>query len=270
MAIFDIFEDVSEKSVTKTETGENRIFGIVVGEVVKNYSETLPGRVCVSIHVRDTNANVLKWARVAAPYSGSSWGMYFLPEVGDQVLVVFEQGIIDRPYVIGCIQKDLNSFLRKSKHMANQHKRIVTKNGNALEFEDLPAGEGEQDRLTLHTSGEQHYLTMDNQKKKIVLQDKEGNAKVEMSTVGGRITIRAAERLRISVGENISVVMNGMNGKITVNASDVSINTTTQLNMSGGGKANLSGGVVKVESNGALRMSSAGLCTLEGKPIRLG
>ena len=270
MAIFDIFEEVSEKSVTKTETGENRIFGIMVGEVVKNFSETMPGRICVSIHVRDNEANVLKWARVAAPYSGNSWGMYFLPEVGDQVLVVFEQGIIDRPYVIGSIQKDMNSFLRKSKHFRNQHKRIITANGNALEFEDVPTGEGMQDRLTLHTSGDAHHLTLDNEKRKIILQDKDKNASIEMSTLDGKITIKAAQKLTINVGENISVNMNGLNGKITVTASDMTVDTTAQLNLNGGGKASLTGASVKVESQGSLQMSSPGLCTLDGKPVRIG
>ncbi|MBQ9633345.1 MAG: hypothetical protein IJV04_10630 [Lachnospiraceae bacterium] len=270
MAIFDIFEEVSEKSVTKTETGDNRIFGIVVGEVVKNYSETMPGRVCVSIHVRDRDANVLKWARVAMPYSGSSWGMYFLPEVGDQVLVVFDQGLIDRPYVIGAIQKDMNMFLRKAKNMHNQHKKIMTKNGNAIEFEDVVTGEGEQDKLTIHTSGTAHELTLDNEKKKITLQDKDKNAMIEMSTLRGNITIKAASKLTINVGENISVTMNGESGKITVNANDVSVQANSKIDLNGGGKATLTGASVKVESQGSLQMSSPGMCTLEGKPIRIG
>ncbi len=270
MAIVDIFEDVSEKAITKTETGENRIFGVVIGEVVDNYSPNLPGRVCVSVHVRDSMANVLKWARVASPYSGSGWGMYFLPEVGDQVLVVFEEGIIDRPYIIGSVQKDLNSFLRKSKDWKNQHKRIVTANGNALEFEDVPTGEGLQDRLTLHTSESAHTLVMDNEKKKIILQDADKKASVEMSTLTGKIDITAAEKLSIRVGETISIDLNGTSGKITINATDVSVDSTAKLNLSAGGKTNVSGAAVKVESNGTLTMSAASVCTVEGKPIRIG
>ena len=113
MAIFDIFEEVSEKTVLKTDTGDNRIFGVVVGEVVKNYDDNFPGRICVQVHTRDEDANELKWARMAMPSGGSEWGHYFLPEIGDQVLVVFEEGIIDRPYVIGCVQKTSDKFLSK-------------------------------------------------------------------------------------------------------------------------------------------------------------
>ena len=124
MGLFDVIEDISEKNIAKTETGDNRIFGIVVGEVVDNYDQERSGRICVLIHTRDSDANVLKWAKVAAPYIGKSWGMYFLPEVGDQVLVAFDQGNIERPYVIGCIPKDSDKFLTKSKDEQNQKKRI--------------------------------------------------------------------------------------------------------------------------------------------------
>jgi uncharacterized protein involved in type VI secretion and phage assembly len=41
------------------------------------------------------------WARIAIPMGGSGRGTYVLPEIDDQVLVVFEHGDINRPIVIG-------------------------------------------------------------------------------------------------------------------------------------------------------------------------
>src|SRR3954471_6892975 len=41
------------------------------------------------------------WARIAVPMAGNDRGTYVLPEIDDQVLVVFEHGDIDRPIVIG-------------------------------------------------------------------------------------------------------------------------------------------------------------------------
>ena len=43
------------------------------------------------------------WARLAVPMAGAGRGFYFIPEVNDEVLVAFEQGDINRPYVIGCV-----------------------------------------------------------------------------------------------------------------------------------------------------------------------
>ena len=105
MALYDIMDEIAAKQILKTDTGDNRIFGVIVATVVNNYDEKQPGRVCIQIPVRDKEANELKWARVAMPSSGEKWGSYFLPEVGDQVLVTFEQGNIEKPYIIGRIIK---------------------------------------------------------------------------------------------------------------------------------------------------------------------
>jgi len=43
------------------------------------------------------------WIRVAQPYSTSGSGTFWLPEVDDEVLVGFEEGDPDRPYVLGSL-----------------------------------------------------------------------------------------------------------------------------------------------------------------------
>ena len=122
MALFDIIGAVSEKQVTKTEFGDERIYGTVVGVVAENYTQEMPGRLCVTVPVRDNDANQLKWAKMVMPYMGAGWGTYFLPEKGDQVLLVFEDGSIEKPYVIGCIPKDKDKFLTESANEQNQIK----------------------------------------------------------------------------------------------------------------------------------------------------
>lgn len=77
MALFDIIDSVTEKQVTKTEFGDERIYGTVVGIVAENYTQEMPGRLCVTVPVRDTDANQLKWAKMVMPYIGGGWGSYF-------------------------------------------------------------------------------------------------------------------------------------------------------------------------------------------------
>ena len=162
MGLFDVIDDIAERQIIKTDTGDNRIFGVVIGRVTKNYSDSMPGRVCVSIQTRDAEANVLKWARVAMPYAGDSWGIYFLPEVGDQVLLAFEQGNIERPYVIGCVGQKADDFLKKSKDEHNKNKRIVSKHGNTFQILDAEQGEGTEDKIEIFTADEAHSVTIDN------------------------------------------------------------------------------------------------------------
>ena len=277
MAIFEIFDEVTEKNIIKSETGDPRIFGIMVGEVTDNYSMQMPGRVCVSIHVRDTDHNVLKWARVAQPSSGTEWGHYFLPEVGDQVLVAFDQGIIDEPYVIGCIPKDMNKFLRDSKSDRNIYKVIQTKHGSMIRFTDGKSigmdGEqedGSNDKIEVITANGSHEMTLDNEKHKITLKDSDGNASIEMNTLNGKIDINAMSKLTIKVGENISITLNGTTGKISVSANDIAMESVGRALLKGGGKAELSGAVTTVSSQGMLKLSGEGLTTISGRPVKMG
>ena len=274
MAILDIFNEVTEKNIVKSESGDPRIFGVLVGEVTENYSMEMPGRVCVSIHVRDSEQNVLKWARVAMPSSGSEWGHYFLPEVGDQVLVVFDQGIIDKPYVIGCIPKDKDKFLKKTKNENNLYKKIQTKHGSNITFVDGPVGgggdDGESDKILIETANSSHQVTLDNAKKQIVISDSDKNARIEMSTETGKITVTAANKIELKAGTMCSITLNGDSGAMTITANDVSIKSNGKMVLSGTAKAELSGAMVTVSSQGSTKISSAGFLTLTGLPMKFG
>ena len=57
------------------------------------------GRVKVKFHW-DREGKSSSWIRVSQPHTGSS-GAFWLPEVDDEVLVAFEEGDPDRPYIIG-------------------------------------------------------------------------------------------------------------------------------------------------------------------------
>ena len=275
MAIFDIFEEVSEKAVTKTDTGDTRIFGVVVGEVVNNYLDRFPGRVCVKVHTRDEEANILQWARVAMPSGGDSWGHYFLPEVGDMVLVAFEEGVIDRPYVIGCVNKANDRFLKKSVHEKNQHKRIVTRHGSSIEFEDMPAddggdGDGTKDKINIFTPDMAHSVTLDNEKKLIEIMDKDKNAHIQMKTENGEILIKASKKITIKAGDNITVVMNGDGGKISISCQDLVVDSSGKVEVSATNKMAMKGASVTAESQGLLKLNANGAVQIQGTPIKIG
>ncbi len=297
MGLFDVLDDIAERNIQKTETGDNRIFGVVVGEVVDNYDSERAGRVCVSIHTRDSEANVLKWARVALPYMGKEWGMYFFPEVGDQVLIAFDGGNIERPYIIGSIPKDNDKFLKKSKHEKNKKKRIVTKNGNAIEITDgtsqddmaedaaaVPsptdvaggglsggaAGGMEGDKIVIMTADEKHSITMDDGKNLIEIKDKEGNCDIKMKTMDGTMNITAARKLIIKVGETINITMNGDSGKVLIEAKDVVVDSTGKVSVSATGRNEISAANINIDSNSTIKLKASTMVTVEGKPIRLG
>ena len=270
MGLFDIIDQIAENQIMKTETGDNRIFGVVVGTVAKNYDKDMPGRVCVTVPVRDKDANELKWARVAMPSHGKSWGHYFQPEIGDQVLLAFEHGNIEKPYVIGCVAKDSNQFLKKATDSNNQYKKIVTKNGNSVIFEDNEQGEGENDKITVHTAKESHSILLDNENKKIVIKDKDNDNCIEMKTETGHMTIKAATKLVIEVGDNITLTMNGNNGSVTLECNKLTMKTTGNTVLEATGSFKASGANMNLEASSLLKASSSGAAVIGGSPIKIG
>lgn len=270
MGLYDIFDEIAAKQATKSDTGDNRIAGVVVGIVAKNYNPQMPGRVCVQIPVRDNEQNELKWARVAMLSGGKEWGHYFMPEVGDQVLITFEQGNIEKPYVIGCVAKSNDKFLSKSSDMNNKLKRIVTKNGNTIEFEDAIEGLGNGDSISIYTADKKHRLIIDNGNNKITLSDKENKNKLSISSDTGNMELCAASKLTIKVGENLKLIMNAESGTITINGTKLKVDADESVNISSNGTVAVSGGNVKVAASSSLKMESSAMASVTGSPVKIG
>ena len=270
MGLFDVIDQIAENQLMKTETGDNRILGVMVGTVAKNYDKDMPGRVCVTIPVRDEEANELKWARVAMPSHGKNWGMYFQPEIGDQVLLAFEQGNIEKPYVIGRVPKDSNSFLKKAYDQDNRYKKIVTKYGNSIIFEDNAEGEGNKDKITIHTAEESHSILLDNEHQKIVVKDKENKNYIEMKTGNGNIKIQAESKLEIQVGENIKLTLNGNTGGVTLECNKLTMKSSGNTIIEATGSMKASGATVSLEANSMLKAASSGAAMISGSPIKIG
>lgn len=273
MGIYDVMDDIARKQVLKTDTGDNRITGVVVGKVVKNYAEGMSGRVCVSIPVRDSGEEGLKWARLAFPSFGTDWGHYFLPEVGDQVLVVFEQGNIERPFVIGCVPKDKDKFLKASATEKNDKKRIVTKHGNAINFYDSAedgGDSGEKDNIEIVTATGQHYVKLDNDKKKIVVADKDNKCRIELNTdpEKGEITIKADKKITLQAGD-VTLVLNGNNSSAELSKAKLKVSDAASIEMEAQKSISLTAPSYKVDASSAVKLSG-GAVTVSGTPIKLG
>ena len=289
MAIFDIIEDVSKKRMEKTDTGDSRIMGIMLGKVVKNYDENMPGRVSVILLSREqgegdgdeADNTRLLWARVVMPSSGGSWGHYFIPEVGDLVLVAFEEGNIERAYVIGCIPKTNDKILTGSRDEKNKYKKIVTKNGSSTIFEDITEDEGQggggdeagsKDVITIQSANKSHRIVLNNDKKMIELSDKEGKNQIRINTdpEKGLIEMKSEKKLTVKVGDNITLTMNGETGAVTLKAKKVSVEADDSIGFESQSRAKFKGSNVTLEAGGSMKMSSGGLVEVSGTPIKLG
>jgi len=121
-----------------------RNFGLYVARVVDNVDPADAARVKVQFPW-EGGGNESNWAPVAMPHAGHGRGMYFMPEIGDEVLVAFEQGDPNRPVVIGSLwngnDSPPNDGLHGDEQGNNDIKRIVTKSGNRIVMDDIDGKE---------------------------------------------------------------------------------------------------------------------------------
>jgi len=89
-----------------------------------------------------------EWARVCQPYASKGNGVWFLPEVGDEVLVVFQGENLEHPIVLGTFYSSKNSPPKSGRSGdlnddgKNNLKFLKSKAGNLLVFDDSPGKEG--------------------------------------------------------------------------------------------------------------------------------
>lgn len=164
-----------------------RLPGVVIALVEDNDDPQAMGRVRLRFPWMGEDA-VSFWARVAMPGAGKDYGMVWMPQVDDEVLVAFEHGDASRPFVIGGLWNGTDTPpLGDSLFDSGKVKRsgFVSRNGHKLVFFDDPGNSGialisSNDKLRIslnETSGEIHVY-FDG---KLLL---EGTGDVEVKTQG--------------------------------------------------------------------------------------
>lgn len=115
--------------------------GVYVGVVTNNHDPENWGRVKV-VYPWTNNETESHWARLATLYAGKDRGSYFVPEVGDEVLMVFEHGDPNRPYVVGSLWNGKDP-LPEPGHPDGEdnHKVIETRSGHKMTFDDTDGAE---------------------------------------------------------------------------------------------------------------------------------
>lgn len=158
------------------------IKGVVVGNVVDVNDPNGEGRIRVDFPWMG-GQNTLYWAPVATFMSGSGRGSWFMPEVGDEVLVAFEHEDAEHPFVLG--------FLWNGK--------------------DKPPETSSHKRLLKSVKGHT-----------VLLDDTDGSEKIEITTGKGlKITMDdTSNSITIEASDSVTVKANN---SITIQATDVSV-----------------------------------------------
>ncbi|HEX2828599.1 MAG TPA: phage baseplate assembly protein V [Burkholderiales bacterium] len=132
------------------------------------------------------------WARVVAPFAGDDRGTFFMPDVGDEVLVIFVNGDPSYPLVLGGLWSGANQA-PDSIGSGNVKKIIKSKNAIQITLDDTQG----QETLQLETPGGQK-LTLKDGPGSVTIEDSNGNSiKLEPSgitiTASAKVTVNASQ-----------------------------------------------------------------------------
>jgi type VI secretion system secreted protein VgrG len=112
--------------------------GVVPARVVDHNDPKKMGRIKVQFFWQTDGAT--HWARTTSPHAGPDRGFMFMPEIGDEVAVAFEDGDPERPVILGSVWNGVQTApretLRGDDIANNDVKRVMTKSGNRLQFSD--------------------------------------------------------------------------------------------------------------------------------------
>lgn len=198
------------------------------------------------LHIGDGAPSAL--ARVMMPMAGDKRGMYFYPEVGDEVVVGFELGDTNFPVVLGGLWNGPSPPPDQARQSADNNVRtIVTRSGHELTFDDTSGAE----KVTLRTQGGHQ----------IVLDDAPGQAKITVQTGGGQTltlddTPPGGAGLQSASGAGVSASNAG--GTLTISAPLSIILQSTSIT--------LQAATVQVITTGSLVASTF---VVDGTPIGL-
>lgn len=190
----------------------DRIYGVTVGIVTNNQDPADLGRVKVQFPwLSDSEES--HWARVATPMAGASRGLYCLPEVDDEVLVAFEHGRPDFPYVVGALWNGRDAPPETNPDGENNKRTLKSRSGHTIRLDDTDGDEkieiidaSAQNTITINTADNSITLsamgdiTLQSSNGKLILQ---GNG-IEISSQA-EVAITANQSLALQAGPEISL-----------------------------------------------------------------
>lgn len=145
------------------------------------------------------------WARVVCPFAGNDRGAFLMPDVDDEVLVVFQNGDPAIPLVIGGLWNG-SASAPASLAGGNRLKVIRSRRGVTLTMDDSSG----QERFVVETPGGQR-ITLSDGPGAVKIEDANGNS-ASFETAG--ITVQAAAQVKIE-----AAMVQVTAGMVTVDAA---------------------------------------------------
>ncbi|MDD3270381.1 MAG: phage baseplate assembly protein V [Syntrophomonadaceae bacterium] len=232
-----------------------KISGVCTGIVTNIEDPEHFGRIKVKFPVRvggDTEYES-HWAPLVTWLAGPEMGAFFLPHVDDEVLLAFNDGNLEEPFVIGSLWngKDKPPVSSDSDRIASKKTKISklkTHGGTEIIFDD----EASKGKLEMHTS-KGNKILLDDENQKIEIKDSKGQNMLTINTQSKEITVQS--------NGTINLKASGCSVKIEATPGAITIESNLDLK--------LKGQMVTIEAGANMDIKSSGMLNLKGSMVKI-
>lgn len=194
------------------------------------------------------------WIRMANPHAGSGKGMYFIPEKGEEVLVAFEAGNAEKPFVLGSMYNgnEVSGFVTPN----NEKKVIQTRSGANILFDD------DKGSITITDKSGSNTIVLDGTDTITITSSSNIAVNSDNITISGKSSVSIESKV-VSINGSDSVYINSEKASLSLASS--------------GGKATLSGidsmmdgtNTSTVKGNSKTTIDATGQTVITGAVVKL-
>lgn len=187
-------------------------YGLVIGLVNDLDDPERIGRVQVKYSYREDQLS--GWARLVTPMGGKQRGLFMRPEVGDEVLVGYEQGDPRRPYVLGAVWSSADEPPPDDGQPTKNNLRLIqSRSGHRFVLDDTDGAE------------------------QIVIVDKDGSRKIVIDSAGQSIQITC---------EAGDISLKAPTGQVSISGQSISIQADAEIEIQASAALTLSGATIGI------------------------
>ena len=185
MRPFYDLQSVFAAQIQQAELESDKVFEPVIGLVTDNKDPDKLGRVKIKFPVvseKDTSF----WCPIIMLGAGKNRGWFFIPEVDDEVLCIFEHGDLERPLILGGLWNGKDKPPDKNPG-SNPRRVIKSRQGSKIIFDD------DQMKLIIEDGTGKGKITFDSNANKIIIEALEGDVCFQCPTGDMKIVAKTAE-----------------------------------------------------------------------------
>jgi len=205
------------------------VHGLQIGKVKKIHDD--PGgenRILVDVPMINPSGDGV-WARIGSGYATKNAGVFFMPEVDDEVILSFVNNDPSFPVILGSLYSSQRTspFTPDAK---NTNKAIVSNSQLKITMDD------DKKIIQIKTPGG-HIVTLSDDQKSITIVDSNSN-KMEMTSSGIALTspadikLKATGQIQLEAQTNVSI-----KAAMDLSMEGLNVNAKAQLALSAQGQA---------------------------------